>query len=131
MVFGTGSDAVDVTITTVKNYTTGERFKSQLKEAFDEKMRKYQQFHALTQYRIVPYVVSHLGVVAKETRALMAEWRNTAADPQYLYDLYNHTQIAIIRTQWKMFEYFCNVNDKNVLESVDCYGDEENGQGTE
>ena len=30
-----------------------------------------------------------------------------------------------------MFEYFCNVNDKNVLESVDCYGDEENGQGTE
>ena len=131
MVFGTGSDAVDVTITTVKNFTSGERFKSQLKEAFDEKMRKYKEFHALTQYRIVPYVVSHLGVVAKETRELMSEWKNTAADPQYLYDLYNHTQIAIIRTQWKMFEYFCNVNDKNVLESVDCYGDEENGQGTE
>ena len=118
MVFGESTDACDVTCCSVKPTGQGEKFSSHLKARFDEKMRKYSAFQTLTQYRIVPFVISHLGVVAKETRECISQWKHAASDPQYIFDLYNHAQIALISTQYRMFNYFRNINDKRVLESV-------------
>ena len=58
-----------------------------MKARYDEKIKKYDGFQQLTQYRIVLYVVSHLGVVARESRELLKTWKYNATDPQYLYDI--------------------------------------------
>ena len=67
MVFGQGTDAVDVSCCSVAPANLGEHFTAHLKARYDQKIKKYREFQQLTQYRIVPFVVSHLGVIAKET----------------------------------------------------------------
>ena len=120
MIFGKEKgDAVDVTITTVDRVRPGEKFSSSLKAVFDAKMRKYEGFQVATQYRIVPFVMSHVGIIARETRALTKQWSESAADHQFLFDLYNHVQIALIKSQYDMFNYFKNCNDRRVLESIE------------
>jgi len=118
MIFGEGADACDVTVSYVKQPAPGEHSHDELRKRFLEKMNKYESFRALSQYRIVPYVVSHLGIVSADTRKLVQQWRPLAADPQYLYDLFNNTQMAVVRSQYSMFNYFKNCNDKKMLASL-------------
>jgi len=61
---------------------------------------------------------SFFGIVSADTRKLVQQWRPLAADPQYLYDLFNNTQMAVVRSQYSMFNYFKNCNDKKMLASL-------------
>ena len=118
MIFGEGTDACDVTVSYVHQPLPGQHYHDELRKRFLAKQHKYAQFRALTQYRIVPYVVSHLGIVGPDTRELVQQWKQLAADPQYLYDLFNNTQMAVVRSQYSMFDYFKNCNDKRMLAAL-------------
>jgi hypothetical protein len=81
-------------------------------------LRKYESFAALTQYNIVPFVLSHLGVIAKETRQCVAHWKSASPDPDYMRNLFLNVQFAIVNSQYHMFEYLVNTKKKEVLSSL-------------
>jgi hypothetical protein len=77
-------------------------------DAFNEKIRMYHRFAALTQYRTVPYVMSTYGVVAKETRELIQDWRKYAPEPGFIYDIYSNCQMALIRSHLQTYNFVKN-----------------------
>ena len=60
MVFAEESHAVDVVCAFTPRVDDSEKFRSELEERYSFKMRKYKEFQALSQYTVVPFVVSHL-----------------------------------------------------------------------
>ncbi len=104
----TTSDAVDVAIVATDEARPGEIIRAALTEKFGRKKKKYELFAQLTGYRIVPFVMSVYGLICKETRGLVAEWRKYAPDPSFIYDLYNNTQMAMITAQSEMCNYVVN-----------------------
>lgn len=103
-------EAVDVTVVSTLHADPGESIRARLQEAYAEKLRGYQEFEALTRYRIVPFVMSHFGLVAKQTRDLIQTWRSYAMEQNFIYDLYNNVQFAVIRAQHRTFQFITNRN---------------------
>lgn len=103
-------EAIDVTVVATLSAEPGYSIRNVLQEAFTEKMSAYSAFHALTQYRIVPFVMSHFGLVAKPTRDLIQTWRRFAPEPNFIQDLYNNCQFGVIKAQYRTFQFICNKN---------------------
>ena len=108
MVMASECDAVDVTITNTHTPRPGESIRARLTKAFRTKQRTYAAFKTITGYRIVPFVMSVYGLVAKETRDLLQDWRKHASEPSFLADLYNNSRMALVKAQYTTFEFIQN-----------------------
>jgi hypothetical protein len=111
-------DAVDVSCVCVNYFKNGEKFTAEMKARFDEKNKKYKQFGEDLKYNIIPFIMSHLGVVCRETREIVKPWRDACRNPQFPYDLYANTQMALIRAQYNMFVHFQHSHDKKLFDGI-------------
>jgi hypothetical protein len=118
MVFAEESHAVDVVCAFTPRVDDSVKFRSELEDRYSYKIRKYKEFQALSQYTVVPFVVSHLGVISKQTRDQIQTWKLRALEPTYIDDLYNNVQMAIIRSQFNMHEYWLKSVDPRVQHAI-------------
>ena len=87
--------AIDVAIAKEKLATeTTER----VDHVFNAKMRNYEEFHNLTNFTIVPFVLSVYGVLSPQTIELIKEWWKYPFVDLLLRDaLFSNIQFALIR----------------------------------
>lgn len=87
-------------------------------EAFNRKVRKYEDYKVQTGHTVVPFVMSHWGVVAAETRKLVDEWKRFSVAPGFVSDLYSNAQFALIRAQYQFHRFMKMNREKSFLEMI-------------
>jgi hypothetical protein len=112
------ADAVDVSCVYAAKPKEGESLVAAMSKRFHEKKSKYEEFEEKTKYRVVPFIVSHLGVVAKQTRDMITPWKKRAIEHTYQDELFNNVQIALMRAQRNTFDLWSNQLDREVILSA-------------
>lgn len=105
IVFGKEMDAVDFSICYTYTPVYGENIRARMSDTFREKERQYRLFKQTAQCRIIPFVVSVYGLIARETRELIRPWLEATPDSRLLLDIYHNVQFSLIKALHQNYQY--------------------------